>query len=112
MNLAEKRRMYAQELEATLARVVEELARRPEVHRIILFGSFLRGRRDLFTDLDLLVVMDSSQDFVSRTAQLYQELDAPVDMDLFVYTPDELERNRNRGWVRKILEEGKVLYEK
>ncbi len=112
MDLAEKRRAYVEELAATLDRVVADLAQRPEVRRVVLFGSYARGRRDLFADLDLLVVMDSSQDFVTRTAQLYRELSAPVDMDLLVYTPEELERNRDRGWVRKILEEGEVLYEK
>ena len=81
------------------------------MHRVILFGSYARGRRDLFTDLDLFVIMDSSADFVTRTAQLYQELHPSVDMDLLVYTPAEFERIRHRGFFRHILEEGEVLYE-
>lgn len=42
----------------------------PEVHKVILFGSYAKGRRDLFTDLDLIVVMDSRDDFVTRCAEL------------------------------------------
>jgi predicted nucleotidyltransferase len=84
------------------------LARRPEVHRVIPFGSFARGRRDLFTDLDVLIVMDSL-DFVARTAEMYRYLCVPVDMDLLVYTPEELERNRDRGFIHQVLERGTTI---
>ncbi len=88
------------------------LAGMPEVERVILFGSCAAGRRDLFTDPDLLVVMDSDQDFVHRTAELYRRVAQDVDMDLIVYTPEEFEAQRNRGFVRRALETGRVLYEK
>ena len=84
----------------------------PEVERVILFGSYAAGRRDLFTDLDLLVVMSSEQDFVQRTADLYRLLAAGVDLDLLVYTPEEFDRQRERGLVRQALKTGRVLYEK
>jgi predicted nucleotidyltransferase len=42
----------------------------PEVYKVVLFGSYAKGRRDLFTDLDLIVVMDSRDDFVTRCAEL------------------------------------------
>jgi predicted nucleotidyltransferase len=84
----------------------------PEVDRVILFGSYANGRRDLFTDLDVLVVMKSDLDFVSRTADLYGRLDMDVDFDLLVYTPEELERRRETGFVQHVLKTGKVIYEK
>jgi hypothetical protein len=67
---------------------------------------FPEGRRDLFIDPDILIVMDSSLDFVSRTAEMYRYLSARVDMDLLVYTPDELDRDRERGVIRQTLERG------
>jgi predicted nucleotidyltransferase len=110
--LAVRRQHYRRSLEDTLEEIVTSLACRPEVQRIVLFGSFAEGRRDLFTDLDLLIVMDSPLDFVTRTAEMYRDLSAPVDMDLLVYTAEELERNRDRGFIRQVLEKGKILYEK
>jgi predicted nucleotidyltransferase len=110
--LAAKREQYRNALEDAVRRIVAALARRPEVERAILFGSYARGRRDLFTDLDVLIVMDSTLDFVSRTAEMYRDLCCPVDLDLLVYTPEELARNRDRGFIRRALEEGKVIYEK
>jgi predicted nucleotidyltransferase len=110
--LAVRREQYRDALEEAVEQIVAALARRPEVERAILFGSYARGRRDLFTDLDVLIVMDSTLDFVSRTAEMYRDLSCPVDLDLIVYTPEELARNRNRGFIRRALEEGKVIYER
>jgi predicted nucleotidyltransferase len=103
---------YAGALERALDEIVARLAAMPEVERVILFGSYAAGRRDLFTDLDLLVVIDSDQDFVHRTAALYRQVAQGVDMDLLAYTPDEFEAQRSRGFVRRALETGRVLYEK
>ncbi len=107
-----RRKSYQRALAKALQNIVAALARRPEVERAILFGSYAEGRRDLFTDLDILIVMESPLDFVTRTAEMYRYLASPVDMDLLVYTPEELERNRERGFIRQILEKGKVFYEK
>jgi len=83
-----RRAEYCQALEHALARIRKRLAEIPEVRKAILFGSSARGRRDLFTDLDLLVVMHSDLDFIQRGAELRRRLEAGVDMDLLVYTPD------------------------
>ena len=62
--------------------------------KVISIGSYKNGRRDLFTDLDLIVIMDTEQEFVQRTAELYQLLHCDVDLDLLVYTPQEFSRMR------------------
>jgi predicted nucleotidyltransferase len=110
--LAVRRQQYRRALAGALEEIVAALARRPDVQRAILFGSYAEGRCDLFTDLDLLIVVDSPLDFVARTAEMYRFLSCPVDMDLLVYTPAEVERHRHRGLIRQALEKGKVIYEK
>ena len=110
--LASRRRQYQCALADAIPDIVTALARKPKVERAILFGSYAEGRCDLFTDLDILIVMESSLDFVTRTAEMYRYLSAPVDMDLLVYTPQELERNRDRGVIREALEKGRIIYEK
>jgi predicted nucleotidyltransferase len=106
------RRRYARALERDLTSLVVQLSQMPAVHRVILFGSYAAGRRDLFTDLDILVVMDSQQDFVARTAELGRQLRAGVALDVLAYTPQEMERMRDRPFVRHALQTGKVLYER
>jgi predicted nucleotidyltransferase len=110
--LTQKRRQYSQDLEDSLEKIIRCLAEMREVQKVILFGSYAAGRRDLFTDLDLIVIMESDKDLIHRTADLYQKLQVSVDLDLLVYTPDEFERKRKSAFLRQALETGQVLYEK
>lgn len=81
------------------------------VRRIILFGSLLQKKPGLTTDLDLLIVWDTSLGFLERTVELYRRLQPRVATDLLVYTSKEMERMIHTPLVRRALEEGKVLYE-
>ena len=110
--LKQRRALYCQALEDALDRILDHLTRMPEVERVVLFGSYAAGRRDLFTDLDILVVMDTEENFVDRTARLYRQLLIDVDMDLLVYTPQEFEGKQQSGFVRQALATGQVIYEK
>ena len=112
IKLAQKRRQYRQTLDDALEEIIRRLGEIPEVEKAILFGSYASGRRDLFTDLDLIMVMETGQDLIHRTAELYQKLQVGVDLDLLVYTPDEFERKRGSGFLRHALETGQVVYEK
>jgi predicted nucleotidyltransferase len=70
-------------LERNPESLVSQLRCMPEVHKVILFGSYVKGHRDLFTDLDLIVVMESQDDFVARCAELAGRLNAGVALDLY-----------------------------
>jgi predicted nucleotidyltransferase len=107
-----QRDRYVAALAHDLDHVVSQLSRMPDVRAVILFGSYAVGRRDLLTDLDLLVVMDSPLEFVVRNVELARCVQARVALDLLVYTPQEVERMRERPFFRHILETGKVLYER
>jgi predicted nucleotidyltransferase len=112
MHLEQRRAIYIRALEEDLKRIRQQLAAMPQVVKIILFGSYAAGRRDLFTDLDLLVIIESDLDFPSRMAVLYGQIRASVDVDLLAYTPEEFERMQSRGFVRHALATGKVIYER
>jgi len=111
--LAENRERYAAALEQALNSAVSRLAELPEVEKVIVFGSYQRGRRDLFTDLDVLVVIRTVESFLVRMQRLYGLLGGiGVDLDLLAYTPDEIAENRSRPFFRHVLREGEVVYEK
>jgi len=112
VTLSVQRERYAAVLARDLERVVEQLGSIPSVQKVILFGSYAAGRRDLFTDLDILVVMDSPLSFIPRNVELARHVRAGVALDLLAYTPRELERMRDRPFLRHVLKTGKVLYEK
>ena len=107
-----QREHYATALARELDDLVRQLGNIPAVERVILFGSYAAGRCDLLTDLDLLVVIESPLDFVSRNVELARRVHAGVALDLLAYTPQEFEQMRGRPFLRHALETGKVLYEK
>lgn len=111
--LTERRQQYIADLERGLELAVSRLASLPEVEKVIVFGSYRRGRRDLFTDLDLLVLIRTPEPFLKRMERLYRLLAGiGVDLDLVAYTPEELEANRDQPFFRRALAEGEVVHEK
>ena len=100
------------------ARIIDHVTRSIVEHfhpeRIILFGSQARGdaRRD--SDLDLCVIMKTSERPVKRSimvASIFRGRYWP--MDIVVYTPREYEEWRQvKGFlIHTIDREGKVLYD-
>ena len=105
-NLQEKRTAYAKDLKNAVDHIVAELSANPDVERVVLFGSYAKDRRDLLTDLDILVIMESSLDYL----ELYKQLHPDMDLDLLIYTPREFEQMCNRCFLKHALKQSKVLY--
>ena len=112
MDLSARRQAYARRLDEAARTAADVLSRVEGVRRVSVFGSYARGRRDLFTDLDLLVVWETDRDLTERARHLYALLDVPVDLDLVCYTPDELRRLESSPFLHRIRAEEVVLYEK
>ena len=80
------------------------------IQKIILFGSWARGDQDEYSDLDLIVIKETSQRFVERLGAVPS---LPTKADVFVYTPREwemMQKNEN-PFAQSALESGKVIYE-
>ena len=111
-SLHKQRIRYVQALESAVQTIQQRLSHLPEVERVFLFGSYARGRRDLQTDLDLIVIMRTDRPFLDRLTYLYSYLCVPVDLDLLCYTPEEWETLQHRPFFRYIQQQAVVLYEK
>lgn len=86
-----------------------------EPQKIILFGSYAWGSPSSGSDLDILVILSTSLPRRERRRQVSDLLrPRPAPMDIFVYTPEEIERaSQIKGsFVTEILKRGKILYEK
>ena len=81
--------------------------------KIILFGSYARGKTSSDSDIDVLVVMPEGV-HCRRTAQLlYRQIRGlGVPFDILVTTPSALEKHKdNIGLIyRTVLQEGKEIY--
>jgi predicted nucleotidyltransferase len=99
--------------------LLQEITRRIVEHfdpeKIILFGSRSTGSSRTDSDVDILVIMDTSESPVQRAVEVKRACRPRfVSMDLLVKTPEEVEARLERGgfFLRQILEQGKVLYER
>jgi predicted nucleotidyltransferase len=112
VSLQTDRDAYVQRLEAAPRRILERLSTVEGIRRVSLFGSFAGGRRDLYTDLDLLVVWDTEKSFLERLQYLHGLLDVAVDLDVVCYTPEEFEGMKDRVFLRRALSEEVLVFEK
>lgn len=93
--------------------VVEKIAEAARPDKIILFGSRATGDARPDSDIDLAVVCSgpkSKRDLKLEIHRLFLHPD--FSMDLFVLTPDELEREH---WIantlaRELVERGVICY--
>lgn len=104
--------MKAQEVERWLPGAVNSLAALG-VERVLLFGSWARGRATRRSDLDLLVVWQTDLPPLERIGRVLRALkDAPLPIEPVVYTPQEFMGRRDLPFLRGVLEEARVLYER
>lgn len=103
-------RITAELLDEVAKRIVETV--RPE--KIILFGSYAWGNPDDSSDIDLFIVLPSSEEPAYRRARLVYKClrGIGVPVDVVVQTHAEAERGRTvaASLVRKVFEHGKVIY--
>lgn len=103
---------YQQEI-ATITQTIAE-SYRPD--KIILFGSAARGDLHEHSDIDLLIIKQSSQKSYYRTVDVLNVLKnvrRHFSLDPVVMTPAEftLGEQQGRYFIKQILKDGQVLYE-
>ena len=98
---------------ANLASVAAEPLREAGAKRAVAFGSYARGAADAWSDLDLVVVIETDLPKPERGRLLDNLADAlPVSVDLLVFTPSEFERGVRAGLdvFAVIATEGKTIF--
>ena len=103
-----------QMLDQELARFLTLLRNRPEVERVIVFGSYITGEMHAWSDLDLVIIQRTNDSFLQRSHRMRDLLQPTVGTDLFVYTPNEFAYLiRERAFVRdEIVNKGQLVYER
>jgi predicted nucleotidyltransferase len=102
------------DLKKELDRILEIIIREYHPEKIVLFGSLAEENIHEWSDIDLLIVKETSERPVDRCLQLSRLIQPKVGVDLFIYTPDEYNRllKEKYSFLLDILDRGKVLYEK
>jgi predicted nucleotidyltransferase len=97
-----------------IAKLTRAVFRKYKVQKAILFGSFARGRQTRKSDVDLILIRDSKDPYFKRFEGILPDLYEKIpgrDIEVFIYTPEELARIGHRSFIKRALEQGKVIYE-
>lgn len=84
-----------------------------DAEQVILFGSYARGDAGENSDVDLMIIAQSSLPRFKRSRKLYKLFSPyPFSMDMLMYTPQEIEKGKKShlSFVSRVLREGKTLY--
>lgn len=87
--------------------------RRPEINRVILFGSVARGDAVPGKDVDLLLVLTHSDKHFLKRMPDYLPQRFPVGVEVFAYTHAEFDKMLSEGnwFLRRALAEGELLFD-
>ena len=101
-------------LEKELDRIVATLIEKYKPEKIILFGSLATGKIQEWSDIDLLIIKETSTRRVYRRAEALKEIERNVPIDVIILTPDEVKFlcDENSLFIKDIFEKGSVVYEK
>ena len=82
--------------------------------RVILFGSMARGDSDEYSDMDFIVIKRTETRFVERLVEAAKLISLPGNVDVFVYTPEEVASmvEEENAFIESALRDGIVVYEK
>ncbi len=95
--------------------MAKRIAEKFDPERIILFGSYAYGKPHPYSDVDLLVVMKTSERPLAKQIEIARALSPhPFSIDILVYAPREIKSRIARGdyFLREIVTKGKVMYER
>ncbi|MGC8977359.1 MAG: nucleotidyltransferase domain-containing protein [Candidatus Ratteibacteria bacterium] len=98
-----------EELKKRIKKCVEE---KKEIKKIILFGSFAKNIPTVFSDIDLVfIIEDTQKKFMDRFLDYIDFFTGfGISVDLFVYT--EKEENLNIPFLENAKKEGILVYSK
>lgn len=98
---------------SAIRKLAREIVAKFHPERIILFGSYAYGKPHRDSDVDILVVMPTRNE-LDQSAKICIALDYHFGLDLVVRKPENLRRRLQWGdwFLREIVNQGKVLYEK
>jgi uncharacterized protein len=101
-------------LNKTLEQILATLITKYQPEKIILFGSMATGDVGEWSDLDLVIIKNTSLPFMKRLKEVALLCRAPVSVDYLVYTPEEFNemiKQNNHFILNEIIDQGKVVYE-
>lgn len=105
--------MSKKAIEKKLKKITSKIVEEYQPEKIILFGSYAWGEPTEDSDVDLLIVKENRDRFITEQAKIRKIINGEIAADILVYSPEEIEKNLKLGddFFKEILSRGKYLYE-
>lgn len=100
----------------TISRIIDYAVKVAEPDKVFLFGSMANGTNNVYSDLDLLLVMDANfplkKQIIEQIKNYAGELMLPID--LLIHSEIELKNaaSEKHSFLAGILSGGKLVYQK
>jgi predicted nucleotidyltransferase len=100
------------EFEKEVESIVDQVRTKYKPERIVLFGSSARGTMREDSDIDILIIKETSKRRLDRIKEVLSLVDYNIPFEPVVYTSNELKTRLELGdpFVKRALKEGKVVY--
>ena len=97
------------EIEGRLRAFAKEVRKKYKVHKIIVFGSFIRKNLNEGSDIDIIIVGDFKERFHKRIVDIMGLTDLPIEP--LCYTSDEFDCMVEEGnwFIRAATREGMLI---
>ena len=105
----------SQDLQMVIQRMLEKLLAEYAPEKVVLFGSYAYGAPRAESDIDLLIIKETSERFLDRWVTVQRILTGThraLPVETLVLTPQEIQQRLAVGdqFIADILAQGKVLY--
>ena len=100
-------------INAKIKDLCQQIVKKFNPQKVILFGSHAYGKPSADSDVDLLVVMPFECRSVEQAIKIRQLIYPKMPLDLLARTPAQIKERIEMGdfFIKDIIERGKILYE-
>ena len=100
--------------EEEIKKMVDRIVSRIQPEKVIVFGSYAKGKATNRSDLDLFIIKDTHLPMSQRDQEIRPFLsNLLIGVDIHVYTPEEVEEYgaEEYSFVHSVMKTGRVVYE-
>ncbi len=101
--------------EEEIKNLVDKIVNRIEPDKVIVFGSYAKGKATSRSDLDLFVIKNTSLPMSQRDQEIRPFLsNLLIGVDIHVYTPEEVEEygSEEYSFIHSVMKTGRIVYDK
>ncbi|MCF8053566.1 MAG: nucleotidyltransferase domain-containing protein [Desulfobacterales bacterium] len=98
----------------SIKHLLEPVLRKYGIQKAILFGSYSRGVQSRKSDIDLILIQETDRRYFDRYEGVLKEMQDQIpgrDLEVLIYTPEELKRISHRRFIQDAVQHGRVIYE-